>query len=60
MSEEEDEIEYLGKRMMHCCDKLKRIDTDAVFIKQTPQHPRERLRKINTGVFFVKQTPQHP
>ena len=37
----------------------KKIDTDILLVKQTPQHSRDTLRKINTDVAFSKQTPQH-
>lgn len=53
MSEEEDNVEYLGERIMDCCDRLKRIHTDAVFVKQTPQHPRE-IEKNKHRCFLCK------
>ena len=36
---------------------------DAVFIKQTPVHPRDRLKKLaaeGEEVKFIKQVPVHP
>ena len=47
---------------MHPCNRLKKIETDVVFVKQTTQHLRDSFKKLiqNDRICFVRKKPVRP